>query len=156
MAKGGSLILFFVLVTIVALVGSQFAPGEWYVALNKPALNPPSWIFGPVWTGLYILMAIAAWLVWRERGAPGRALALAGWFVQLMLNAAWSWLFFGLHRPGWAFAEIVILFIAIAVTVALFWRIRTLAGVLMIPYLLWVGFAGYLNFQIWTMNGGGI
>ena len=156
MARGGSLILFFVLVTIVALVGAQFAPGEWYAALNKPALNPPNWIFGPVWTGLYILMAIAAWLVWRERGAPGRALALSAWLVQLLLNAAWSWLFFGLHRPGWAFAEIVLLFGAIVVTLVLFWRIRTLAGVLMLPYLLWVGFAAYLNFQIWSLNGGGI
>ena len=156
MAKGGSLILFFVLVTAVALIGAQFAPGEWYASLQKPALNPPNWIFGPVWTGLYILMAIAAWLVWRERGAPGRALALGAWLVQLLLNAAWSWLFFGLHRPGWAFAEIMLLFGAILITMLLFWRIRALAGILLLPYLLWVGFAAYLNIQLLTLNGGGL
>jgi tryptophan-rich sensory protein len=117
-------------------------PG-WYATLTKPSWNPPSWIFGPVWTTLYISMAVAAWLVWRQGGLWQWALALFA--VQLALNAAWSWLFFGLHLPGAAFAEIVALFAAILATTIAFWSRSLVAGILMVPYLAWVSFASVLN-----------
>lgn len=124
----------------------------WYAALQKPSWNPPAWVFGPAWTVLYISMAVAAWLVWREGGwkAQGRALGL--FLVQWVLNALWTPLFFGLQRPGLAFAEIVILWLAIAATLAAFWRINKVAGVLLVPYLAWVTFAAALNFAIWRLN----
>ncbi len=128
------------------------ATGDWYVRLNKPPWNPPAWVFGPAWTLLYILMALAAWLVWREGGwrAQGRALRL--FLLQWSLNALWTPLFFGLHRPGLAFAEIILLGLAIAATLWSFWRVRKLAGVLLLPYLAWVSFAAALNFAIWRLN----
>lgn len=124
----------------------------WYAALQKPSWNPPAWVFGPAWTVLYIFMAVAAWLVWRQGGwkAQGRALGL--FLVQWALNALWTPLFFGLHRPGLAFAEIVILWLAIAATLAAFWRINKVAGALLVPYLAWVTFAAALNFAIWRLN----
>lgn len=124
----------------------------WYAALQKPSWNPPAWVFGPAWTVLYISMAVAAWLVWRQGGwkAQGRALGL--FLVQWVLNALWTPLFFGLHRPGLAFAEIVILWLAIAATLAAFWRINKVAGALLVPYLAWVTFAAALNFAIWRLN----
>jgi benzodiazapine receptor len=126
--------------------------GDWYASLSKPSWNPPSWVFGPAWTLLYILMAVAAWLVWREGGwrAQGRALRL--FLLQWFLNALWTPLFFGLHRPGLAFAEIALLWLAIAATLWSFWRVRKLAGVLLVPYLAWVSFAAALNFTIWRLN----
>ena len=135
-----------------AWVGSHFQPGEWYARLNKPALTPPGWLFGPVWTVLYACMALAAWLVWRKRGLAGAKRELALFAVQLALNVAWSWLFFGLRSPGLAFADIVLLLAAIAATTAAFWRVSTTAGLLFVPYLGWVAFAGVLNFAIWRMN----
>lgn len=124
----------------------------WYVALHKPSWNPPAWLFGPAWTLLYITMAVAAWLVWREGGwkAQGRALGL--FLLQWFLNALWTPLFFGLHRPGLAFAEIVLLWLAIAATLVSFWRVRQVAGILLVPYLAWVSFAAALNFTIWRLN----
>lgn len=147
------IILFLALSFGAALVGSQFLPGAWYAALAKPSWNPPSWVFGPVWTVLYVMMAVAAWLVWRTAGGwrPAR-LALGLWLVQLILNAAWSWLFFGLRRMDLALAEIVILWIAILGCVILFWRVRPLAGALLLPYLAWVAFAAVLNGTLWWMN----
>jgi tryptophan-rich sensory protein len=136
-----------------AAFGAQFAPGEWYAGLNKPPWNPPNWIFGPVWTALYLMMAISGWLVWQARGFGGAAGALGCFAVQLLLNAAWSWLFFGLHRPGLAFAEIVVLWAAILATILLFRKIRPLAGALLVPYLLWVSFAAVLNLRLWQLNG---
>ena len=124
----------------------------WYAGLQKPSWNPPSWLFGPAWTTLYILMAVAAWLVWREGGwkAQGRALRL--FLLQWFLNALWTPLFFGLHRPGLALAEIVLLWLAIVATLWSFWRARKLAGLLLVPYLAWVTFATVLNFTIWRLN----
>ena len=124
----------------------------WYAGLQKPSWNPPSWLFGPAWTTLYILMAVAAWLVWREGGwkAQGRALRL--FLLQWFLNALWTPLFFGLHRPGLAFAEIILLWLAIAATLWSFWRVRKLAGLLLVPYLAGVTFASVLNFTIWRLN----
>lgn len=136
----------------VALGGGRFRPGEWYLQLAKPAWTPPNGIFGPVWTVLYASMGVAAALVWRQGGlaAAWKPLILFG--VQLGLNAAWSWIFFGLHRPGLAFAEIVVLWVSILGTLILFWQVRPLAGGLLLPYLLWVSFAVALNFSIWRMN----
>jgi translocator protein len=139
---------------LAAFVGSRFTDtGAWYQALEQPAWQPPDWLFGPVWTLLYTMMAVAAWLVWREWGRRAVGGALALFLVQLALNVAWSWLFFGQQRPDLAFGEIVLLWIAILATLLAFWRIRTLAGALLIPYLLWVTFAAALNYSIWQLNG---
>jgi benzodiazapine receptor len=123
----------------------------WYAGLAKPSWNPPNWIFGPVWTALYISMAVAAWLVWQQGGLWQWALGLFA--LQLVLNAAWSWLFFGFHMPGAAFAEIVVLLAAIVATTIAFWPKSMMAGILMLPYLGWVAFATVLNFTIWRLNG---
>lgn len=148
----------FVIVALCLAVGglgAVFTTPEingWYRTIAKPTWNPPDWVFGPVWTTLYVLMAIAAWLVWRPMGMKEGARPLTLFAIQLALNFAWSWIFFGLHQPGWAFAEIVILWLTILATiVAFFCRSRT-AGWLLIPYLAWVTFAGVLNFTIWRLN----
>ena len=122
----------------------------WYATLAKPAWNPPNWLFGPVWTVLYICMAVAAWLIWRQDGVRGPLTLFA---VQLVLNAAWSWLFFWFHMPGAAFIEILTLLVAIAATTIAFWPRSKAAGILMLPYLGWVAFASVLNFAIWRLNG---
>jgi translocator protein len=139
----------------VAALGSVFtssAMPEWYMSLEKPAFNPPSWVFGPVWTLLYAMMAVAAWLVWREAGFDGATPALSMFFVQLALNLAWSGIFFGLREPGWAMLEILALWGAIVVTMVLFFRHSSVAGWLLAPYLLWVSFAAVLNAAIWRLN----
>jgi len=124
----------------------------WYAGLHKPSWNPPSWVFGPAWTVLYILMAVAAWLVWREGGWKTQGRVLAGFLMQWLLNALWTPLFFGLHRPGLAFAGIVALWLVLGATLWSFWRVRRLAGLLLVPYFAWVSFAAVLNFAIWQMN----
>jgi tryptophan-rich sensory protein len=126
---------------------------EWYPTLNKPAWNPPAWIFAPVWTTLYVMMAVAAWLVWKEasRGS-GVRLALVLFFVQLALNCLWSLLFFGARSPGWALVDIFALLAALAATTWVFFNQSRLAGALMLPYLAWVSFATVLNFTIWQLN----
>lgn len=149
LALGGWLLLCFT----AAGTGTFVSTGGWYVALQKPSWNPPAWVFGPAWTLLYILMAVAAWLVWREGGWKAQARPLAWFLVQWLLNALWTPLFFGLHRPGLAFAEIILLWLAIAATLAAFWRVRKGAGLLLVPYLAWVTFAAALNFTIWRLNG---
>ncbi|OHE24763.1 MAG: hypothetical protein A3K40_01855 [Syntrophobacterales bacterium RIFOXYC2_FULL_60_23] len=135
-----------------AAVGSSFPPGDWYAHLAKPAFNPPAWVFAPVWTLLYLVMGIAAWLVWRQRAVARVTPALALFLAQLGLNAAWSWLFFGLHYIGWALVDLAALWLAIGATLLAFWALRPLAGLLMVPYLLWVSFAALLNFQFWRLN----
>lgn len=124
----------------------------WYPALSKPSWNPPAWVFGPAWTLLYGMMAVAAWLVWREGGwkVQGRSLGL--FLLQWVLNALWTPIFFGMHRPGLAFAEIVMLWLVLAATLWSFWRVKKAAGVLLMPYLAWVSFAAVLNFTIWRLN----
>lgn len=135
-----------------AAVGSLTPPGEWYAQLRKPAWNPPNWIFGPVWSALYTMMAVAAWLVWRRGGFAAQRKAL-GWFlVQLVLNAAWSPLFFGLRNPALAFVEILLLWSAILVTMLACWKVHRGAGALLAPYLAWVSFAAFLNFTLWRLN----
>lgn len=128
-------------------------PG-WYDALRKPRWTPPDSTFPTVWTLLFALMGVAAWVVWKQPGAPPEAvrLALAFFFMQLLLNVGWSFVFFRLQKPGWAFAEILLLWAAIALTANAFWNISVTAGALLLPYLVWVGFAAALNFAIWRMN----
>ena len=135
-----------------AVAGSRFMPGEWYASLAKPAWNPPSAVFAPVWTLLYAMMGVAAWLVWRQVGLREAALPLSLFLVQLVLNALWSYLFFGLHRPDLALLDIVTLWVAILVVLVLFWRVSIPAGILLLPYLCWVGFASFLNFTLWRLN----
>ena len=140
------------LVAAVAAFGSQFSPAPWYQEIAKPSWTPPGWLFGPVWTALYLMMAIAAWLVWRARASRTMSGAIIIYLVQLALNGWWSYLFFGLRRFGLALADLVAMWILIAIAVVLFWRIRRLAGVLLVPYIAWVTFAGFLNHAIWALN----
>lgn len=135
-----------------ALVGALFRPGIWYAGLIKPALTPPNWVFPTVWLTLYGLMGVAAWLVWRRREQRGIGVALTFFVAQLAANALWSWLFFGLHLPLAALLDLVILWLLLLGTTVLFWRQRRLAGALLVPYLAWVSFAGYLNLGIWWLN----
>jgi tryptophan-rich sensory protein len=150
MRSAAALAGFIVLVVLAALVGSAFQPSAWYAALRKPPLTPPNWIFGPVWSFLYLCIAFAAWLVWRARRGATRPLAL--WATQLVLNALWSMLFFGLHRPGFALLELALLLALVVATTTAFFRVRSLAGALLVPYVAWVGFAFYLNAGIWYLN----
>jgi tryptophan-rich sensory protein len=143
----------FLLITAVApVLGSFTGPGEWYAALNKPSWNPPGWVFGPVWTYLYITMAIAAWMVWRQSTHPKRNRAIILYFVQLILNALWTPLFFGLQAPGWALLNIILLDIVVLATFIEFRNIRALAGWLLVPYLAWIFFATILNATLWGLN----
>ena len=125
---------------------------SFYSQLAQPAWAPPPFLFGPVWTVLYALMAIAAWLVWRSGGFRTNRIALAFFWGQLVLNALWSWLFFAWHLGALAFADIVFLWVLIVATLVSFWRLRPLAGALFIPYLLWVSFASALNYSLWQLN----
>jgi translocator protein len=135
---------------VAAAVGARATDPAWYLELERPAWAPPAWLFSPVWTALYLLMGFAAWRVWRRSGFAGGALPL--FLTQLALNAAWSWLFFGLRRPDLAFAEIVVLWAFILATLVAFWRRERLAGLLLAPYLLWVTYAAALNLALWRMN----
>jgi tryptophan-rich sensory protein len=140
---------FIVLTFLAPLAGAFTPPGAWYQTLNKPSWNPPPWIFGPVWTLLYLGMAVAAWLVWK-RGGQGQALRL--YVVQLALNAAWTPVFFGAHQLGAAFIVIVCMWIAIFLTQRAFQAVSRPAGLLLVPYLAWVSFASVLNFTLWRLN----
>jgi len=139
------------------LIGSFTAMGEgfdsWYSTIEKPSFTPPNWVFGPVWTILYLLMGVAAFLVW-QKGMQLRKVRIAlGWFLaQLVLNALWTPVFFGLHQIGWAFAVIVLLWVAIVVTLWCFSRVSQTGAVLLVPYWLWVSFATVLNGAIWRLN----
>ena len=126
--------------------------GSFYAQLSKPSWSPPSWVFGPVWSALYALMGVSAWLVWRSLGPKRVALGLFG--AQLAANALWSWLFFGWHQGGLAAAEVLVLLVLIVATVAAFWRTSRLAALLLVPYLLWVSFASMLTWAIWWSNPG--
>ena len=150
-----SLALWLVASFAAAGVGSLFTPGEWYAHLRKPAWTPPGYLFGPVWTILYALMGTAAWLIWVRYGFDGARMALTLFVLQLALNAMWSWIFFGLHKPGVAFFEILLLWVAILATVITFWLKRPGEGALLLPYLAWVSFAAALNYAIWRLNRGG-
>ncbi|MEJ8567042.1 TspO/MBR family protein [Elongatibacter sediminis] len=148
------LALFLVLVVMAAAFGASFPAGDWYVELRKPYWTPPAWVFGPAWSVLYVLMALAMWRVWIT-GHYVRVGALIWWLIQLGLNAAWSWLFFGLNRIGWAMAEMALLVVFVILCIKAFSSISRLATWMMVPYLLWLLFAFALNVTIWDMNGGG-
>ena len=126
--------------------------GNFYSQLIRPGWAPPGWLFGPVWTLLYAMMAVAAWLVWKDKGWHEARTALGLFVVQLAANALWTWIFFVWHLGAAAFAEIVVLWVLIACTVAAFWRVRPLAGALLLPYLVWVSFASVLCFAMWQGN----
>ena len=135
-----------------AAMGGLFMPGEWYASLKKPLWNPPGWIFGPVWSALYMMMAVAAWLVWRQGGWDKQRKPLLLFLAQLALNAFWTPLFFGLHWTGVAFAEILLLWVAIAWTITAFRPVHRVAAWLLVPYLAWVSFAAVLNGTLWRLN----
>lgn len=151
-SKALSLAAFLAITFLAPLISGPATAGAvrgWYTTIQKPDWTPPSWIFGPVWTILYAMMAVAAWMVWR-RG--GRGLPMIVYGVQLTLNAAWSLLFFGLKRPDLAALEIVALWLAIIATIVVFWKKSATAGALLLPYLAWVTFATGLNIAIWRLN----
>jgi tryptophan-rich sensory protein len=153
--SAGALAFFVLLVAVASAIGSAVTlpqiPG-WYAGLEKPPFNPPNWLFGPAWTLLFGMMAVAGWLVWRERGLRGAPGAFALFGVQLALNALWSVIFFGMQQPGLAFVEIIVFWLSILATLVAFWRVRPLAGWLFVPYLLWVSYAAVLNGSIWLLN----
>ena len=120
--------------------------------LSRPDWAPPANVFGPVWGILYALMGISAWLVWRSRGFHSNKTALVTFISQLIMNALWSWIFFAWHHGALAFADIIFLWLLIAATIVAFWRIKPLAGALLIPYLIWVSFAAALNYAVWQLN----
>jgi benzodiazapine receptor len=149
------LFAFIILCVAVSAVGGAITATSvdtWYQALEKPSFNPPDWVFAPVWTALYIVMGIAAWRVWRIRSfdAPGKALVVFA--VQLGLNLAWSFLFFGIQRIDLALVTIVILLVSIIVNTIIFWRVDRLAGILFVPYTAWVTYATILNTSLWLLN----
>lgn len=155
----GKVVRVFISFAVPLLVGAlgslatRPAIGTWYAGLNKPVFTPPGWLFGPAWTVLYILMGLAAYLVWsRGLAAPGVKVALIVFLVQLLLNLAWSFIFFAARSPFWGFVEILVLWVAIAVTIVLFFRVRPLAGWLLLPYIGWVSFAAVLNAAIMVLN----
>lgn len=150
--RAAALLVWLVLCFSASATAFFVSTGGWYAGLNKPSWNPPAWLFGPAWTVLYVMMAVAAWLVWCRGGWRAQRVALSVFLVQWFLNALWTPLFFGMHRPGLAFAEIVVFWFALAATVVLFWRVSRPAGILLLPYLAWVSFASVLNFTIWRLN----
>lgn len=141
---------------IAAAIGSvaSIAASAFYGQLIQPAWAPPAWLFGPVWTVLYIAMGISAWLVWKDRGYRSARLALNLFLVQLALNSLWSWLFFAWQLGAWAFVDIVVLWVLIVATLVAFFRINRASAWLLIPYLLWVSFALALNYSVWQLNPG--
>ena len=149
-ALAGWLALCFVAAALGGLASTN-AP-DFYNLLKRPSWAPPPWLFAPVWTLLYAMMAVAAWLVWTERGWVRGKIPLRLFVVQLAVNALWTWIFFEWHLGAVAFAEIVVLWLLIAATAAVFWRIHKLAGALLLPYLLWVSFATALNYALWQGN----
>ena len=143
------------LLTFTAAAVGAFASvdaAEFYAELVRPSWSPPAWVFGPVWSVLYGLMALSAWLVWRDRRFAGARVALALFVVQLAANALWSWLFFSLRRGELAFAEVLLLWCLIVATIVCFRRINVLAAILLYPYLAWSTFASALTFAIWRLN----
>lgn len=132
-----------------SLIGSQTAPGEWYAALEKPWFDPPNWVFGPVWSVLYVMIAVAGWRIWIRQRTGG---AMTAWWVQLGLNFMWSPVFFTLHRPDWALVVILAMLATIVTFIILAWNRDRVSAWLFVPYLAWVSFATILNFSIWWLN----
>lgn len=149
MARYLSLAAFAAMVAVASSFGAMFMPDAWYGALDKPAWTPPGWVFGPVWTVLYVMIALAGWRAWQAEGASP---AIGAWCVQLVLNAAWSFLMFGRKDISFALADIVLLWLAIVVFIILIRKSSQVAAGLFVPYLAWVTFAALLNFEIWRLN----
>lgn len=147
-------VLWIAIAFAAAAVGAiaSASAGAFYGELARPDWAPPAWLFGPVWTVLYLAMAIAAWLVWRAAPFAATRVALGLFLAQLVANALWSWLFFAWRQGGWAFAEVVALWLLIAATALAFRRVSPLAAALLLPYLAWVAFAAALNWTLWTNN----
>jgi translocator protein len=139
-------------VASIASIGALFPPGAWYASLRKPGFNPPAWVFGPAWTTLYLMIAASLWQLWRAPASAARTRALWWMALQLLLNAAWTPIFFGLHRPGWALLEIGLLWFAITAAGLAASRVSRAAAWLLVPYLAWVSFATVLNAAIWVLN----
>lgn len=150
MTQAASLTVFLALVAAAAVTGSQFTPGPWYDTLVKPAWTPPKWLFPVAWTILYVMIAVAGWRIWK---AEGLGAALVVWGIGLALNAAWSWIMFGEKAIGWALVDLVAMWLAIVAFIVLALRVDTTAAYLFAPYLVWVSYAGALNFVIWRANG---
>ena len=146
----------FLITLLAAALGARasFSASSFYADLVLPAWAPPASLFGPVWTALYAMMALAAFLVWRERGWRAAAPALTLYLLQLGINALWSWLFFGWKLGALAFADILLLLALIVTTLVAFWRVHKLAACLLLPYLAWVSFASVLNYAVWQANPG--
>lgn len=153
-AQVGGFIAWLAICFIAAAIGAvaSVQAGSFYLSLSRPEWAPPASVFGPVWTALYTLMAIAAWLVWRQGGYSNARAALNLFLAQLALNALWSWLFFAWHLGAAAFVDILLLLMLLIATMLAFWRQRQLAALLLVPYLLWVSFAAVLNYTVWQMN----
>ena len=150
MSSGLALAGFLAASFAAASSGAVFKPDDWYLTLRKPGWTPPPWVFPVVWTPLYLMIAVAGWLAWRQSGLF--SLPFAFYAVQMILNAAWSAVFFGLRRPDLAFAELVLLWLSILGCILLFAPVSATAAWLMVPYLAWVTFAGALNYAIWQRN----
>lgn len=148
----GWLILTFAAAALGAVASAQ--AGTFYLQLVRPEWAPPGWLFAPAWTALYLMMAIAAWLVWRDHGFGRGGAALTLFVLQLAANALWTWLFFVWHQGALAFAEILLLWALIAATLIAFWRLHILAAILLLPYLAWVSFASVLTYATWQLNPG--
>lgn len=148
------LVAWMIVVLVAAALGglASAAAGSFYAQLDRPDWAPPAAVFGPVWSVLYLMMGLAAWLVWRERGWRGASLALGLFCVQLIANALWTWLFFAWRLGLWSLVDIVVLWFLIIGTISAFWRVRPLAGVLLVPYLAWVSSAAALTLAVWRLN----
>lgn len=145
-------VIWIVISFLPALVGSYFKPGDWYQELTKPEWTPPGWLFGPVWSILYLSMGIAASIVWNSKRSHRIDIPITVFIIQLVINALWSWIFFGKHTLLYSVIDITLLLIFIIITIFLFYKVNKKAGLILIPYLLWVSFATVLNFNIYLLN----
>jgi len=149
------LILFILLCQLPGIIGSYFTASSipvWYAGLNKPWFNPPNFLFGPVWFTLYVMMGISLYIVWNTKSDMSKKSAVIIFSVQLVLNALWSVIFFGMKNPGLAFIEIILLWVFILLSIIKFYPVSRKASYILIPYLLWVSYASVLNFSIWRLN----
>jgi tryptophan-rich sensory protein len=152
--KWGLLIGLILVCNLIGALGAIWTSSDssWYKKINKPDFNPPSWIFGPVWTLLFTLMGISLYLVWVSPSSNIKMIALILFGIQFLFNIAWSYLFFGLNKPLWSFIEILLLLVWIIITAFYFFKVNKTSGYLFIPYFLWVSFASFLNYSIWKLN----